>query len=397
MHDGPFSPARLRRLDRALRVEFRLWLQTIVAGATVTFVLWTAVSLALSFVRAPIAQALQSVTPQFVPWATGAAGVLLLLFLARGLAIGWADTFMQAERRARAVTLAGMAVAVAVAAGALMFAWPARADTPSDSSADYCSRDLGAWFYCTRPEPPTREEKAAREGVGPAGEKPPEIVALEAFQKEVEEARQIAVWAPTEENVRRFYLLQKVALDRGGLFADQWRRLVWTSPELDYTLKRPVSEIGKRAWEDERLYDRELFLKGFAAELGLFYVFRESCGACRVFSPVVKAFGARYAVTVKAISADGGRNPDFQDALVDRGQLKAWGFASPATPALLIFQRQTKGQAPAVKLSNGKTVQLRSCAKPKGCITYLGAGVLSVEDIAERLYVLLATEPGQDF
>lgn len=397
MQDNLFSPARLRRLERALRVELRLWLQTVVAGGAVTFVLWTAVSLALSFVKAPIAEALQTVTPQFVPWASGAAGLLLVLFLVRGLAIGWADTFLQAERRARAVTLAGMACAVAVAVAALMFAWPARAATPSNSSADYCSRNLGAWFYCTRPEPAAEDEKTAREGVGPAADRPSEILELEAFQRQVEEARQIAVWAPTEENVRRFYMLQKVALDRGGLFADQWRRLVWTNPELDYTLRRPVSEIGKRAWEDERLYDRELFLKGFAAELGLFYVFRESCGACRVFSPVVKAFGARYAVTVKAISADGGRNADFQDALVDRGQLKAWGFASPATPALLIFQRQTKGQAPAVKLSNGKTVQLRSCPKPKGCITYLGAGVLSVEDIAERLYVLLATEPGQDF
>ena len=390
------SPLRLRRLAQALTVELRLWLQTVIAGGSVTFALWTVFTMAAAFVRAPVADVVGEGTRQALPWAAAAAGVLLLMFVARGFAVGLSDGFVQAERRAGAVTLGGVAMAVALTAAAFLFAWPARAEAPSGSAADYCARDLGAWFYCNRPQPPV-EEKAAREGEAMKVDKPAEILELEAFQKKVEEARQVAVWAPTQENVRRFYLLQKTALDRSGLFADQWRRLIWTNPELDYTLKRPVSEIGKRAWEDERLYDREVFLKGFAADLGIFYVFRESCGACRVFSPIVKAFSTRYTVSVKAISADGGRNPDFEEVLVDRGQLKAWGFASPATPALLIFQRPTKGAAPAIKVSNGKTLRLRACDKPKGCLTYLGAGVLSVEDIAERMFVLLATEPGQDF
>jgi conjugal transfer pilus assembly protein TraF len=389
------SPARLRRLGQALRVELRLWLHTVIAGSAVSFVLWTVLSLALAFVEAPIADELAGGLPAALGWAGGAAGVLLALFVARGLAVGLSDTFVQAEERAQAVTVTGVAAAVALACGALIFAWPARAETVSASTADYCARDLGSWFYCARPAAPEPQESAREEGDLNLV-KPPEIVELEAFQKEIEEARAVAVWAPTEENVRRYYLLQKTALDRGGLFADQWRRLVWTNPELDYTLKRPVSEIGKRAWQDERLYDRELFLKAAAPELGLFYVFRESCGACRIFSPVVKAFESRYAVAVKAISADGGRNADFPNAVADQGQLKAWGFASPATPALMIFQRSSKAP-PAVEVSGGKTLTLRPCRQPKGCLTYLGAGVMSVEDIAERLFVLLATRPGEDF
>lgn len=386
---GPdlFSPARMRRLARAMRVEFRLWLQTVIAGAAVTFVLWTVVRLALGYVRAPFADRLDMLTPAIASWAAVGAAGLLGLFAVRGLAVGLSDTFMQAEARARSVTLAGVALGVAMTMGALFFALPARAD-------DYCARDLGTWFYCARPQPPA--EDPARDAAGLAVKRPAEVVALEAFQKEMDEARQVAVWSPTEANVRRFYALQQTALDRGGLFADQWRRLVWTNPELDYTLRRPVSEIGKRAWEDERLFDREMFLKAAGSELGLFYVFRETCGACRVFSPVVKAFESRYAVAVKAISADGGRNADFPGAVVDKGQLKAWGFASPATPALLVFQRVSAAPV-VVKVSNGKTVTLRLCAKRQGCLTYLGAGVMSVEDIAERMFVLLATQPGQDF
>lgn len=389
------SSARRRRLERALRAELRLWLHTVIAGAGVSFVLWTIVHLALQYARAPFVEVLEAHTPAAVMWALVAAGGLLLLFVARGVAVGLSDTFLQAEERARAVTVSGVAGGVAVAAAALCLAWPARADAASASAADYCARDLGAWFYCTRPEPPQTEEPArGKEAL--AVERPPEVIELEAFQKEIEEARAIAVWRPTEANVRRYYLLQKTALERGGLFADQWRRLVWTNPELDYTLKRPVSEIGKRAWQDERLFDREMFLKATSAELGLFYIFRESCGACRVFSPVVKAFEGRYAVAVMAISADGGENADFPNAVADRGQLRAWGFSSPATPALLIYQKASKAPL-AVRVSNGKTITLRPCAKPRGCLTYLGAGVMSVEDIAERMFVLLATQPGQDF
>ena len=33
----------------------------------------------------------------------------------------------------------------------------------------------------------------------------------------------------------------------------------------------------------------------------------------------------------------------------------------------------------------------------EGCLTYLGAGVLSVDELADRLFVTLATQPGQDF
>jgi conjugal transfer pilus assembly protein TraF len=379
---------RSRQLAHALAGELKMGLQAVIAGACVSFILWTLTHLLLGALDAPLVGTLEELTPAVVAFGAAGAGGLLLIFAARGLAAGLAESFGQAERRTRAATLIGFAAAAVGAVAALALALPARAE---GGASDYCARDLGAWFYCSRP---AAKEEAQTDGS--VADKPAEIQELEAFQKEIEEARAVAIWRPTEDNVRRFYLLQKTALDRGGLFADQWRRLVWTNPDLDYTQKRPVSEIGKRAWQDERLYDRELFLKAASSQLGLFYVFRESCGACRIFSPILKAFGARYSVPIKAISADGGSNADFPEAVADKGQLKAWGFAAPATPALMIFQKASAAPA-RVTLSNGKQVTLRPCRKPKGCLTYLGAGVLSVEDIAERLFVLLATEPGQDF
>jgi len=50
-----------------------------------------------------------------------------------------------------------------------------------------------------------------------------------------------------------------------------------------------------------------------------------------------------------------------------------------------------------VRLSDNRTVKVNPCLKPQGCLSYLGAGVMAQDDIVERIYVLLATEPGQDY
>ena len=75
----------------------------------------------------------------------------------------------------------------------------------------------------------------------------------------------MAVWRPTPETVERYYRLQQIALEKGGLFADHYRRLTWTNPDLDYTVRRPVTEVAKHGWTDDRLADRDLFLRGVSS------------------------------------------------------------------------------------------------------------------------------------
>ncbi len=72
------------------------------------------------------------------------------------------------------------------------------------------------------------------------------------------------------------------------------------------------------------------------------------------------------------------------------------------TPAYLIYQKpsldaQGNAKPISITVSDGKTISLRPCQNPKGCLTYLGAGVLSVDELADRLFVTLATEAGKDF
>ena len=278
----------------------------------------------------------------------------------------------------------------------------AASDKPHDADpVSYCARHLGAWFYCEAPPGPPAMTSPADQPV--KVEAPPEIVELEAYQKQLDEAGKVASWNPTTENVERYMRLQRISMDKSGLFSDLWRRVVWNTPELDYTVQRPTGSVAKNEFDSERQSDRDLFLRSVSAEIGVFYVYSGVCGPCRVASPIIKEFSDRYGVPVKVISTDGASNPVFGRTLPDRGQLKAWGIDHAVTPSLLIFQSPTPvgpdGQYAKrpVATVEGRTMQLRPCEQARGCLTYLGAGVMSVEDIAERFFVLLSKDPGADY
>ena len=282
---------------------------------------------------------------------------------------------------------------------------PAAREVSSAAAAiddgSYCGRQLGSWFYCEQPSPPP--QKQARDPDALHARKPREIVELEAYQKALREARQVAIWRPTSENVERYIRMQKVALDKSSLFSDLWRRAIWTNPDLDYTLQRPTTQIAKAEYDNERSSDRDLFLRSVADQVGMFYVYSGTCGPCRVASPIIKSFSDRFGVSVKVISTDGAENPVFGRTLPDRGQLSAWGIDHKVTPALLLYQgpshMSAKGvlRQTVVNVGDGRQVALRPCNQARGCLTYLGAGVMSVEDIAERSFILLSKEPGSDY
>ena len=102
-----------------------------------------------------------------------------------------------------------------------------------------------------------------------------------------------AVLRPTPENVRNYISYQRIQLDRASAFSDTWRRLIWSEPELDYTLERPVSQLAKRQWLDARRDDKDRLLEGLSDQYGLFYFFAASCSACTEFSAILRAFADR--------------------------------------------------------------------------------------------------------
>jgi len=231
----------------------------------------------------------------------------------------------------------------------------------------YCGeRRLGQWFYCEKPKPKPAEPQTAAPAKS-ASER------MAAIGKELDELKARAILEPTEENVIAYVRFQREQLDRASTFSDTWQRALWQNPEIDYTLQRPVSTVAKRAWSDNRTADRDQVLANLGQRYGMFYFFAQGCGACEIFAPILLSVAQSHRMAVMAVSMDGGPSRDFPDYVVDSGQRARMGVPGNATPALVLFDTATRKTVP------------------------IGFGIMSADDIIERIYMLTNTKVGSDY
>lgn len=255
----------------------------------------------------------------------------------------------------------------------LLFATPAHAQEPplvaTDDGQDsfYCAeRRLGYWFYCARPRPVEQPHTPA----------PPPASAtnqLDAITAELRELKARAILEPTPANVTAYIRFQREQLDRASLFSDVWQRAIWQDPELDYTLQRPVSTLGKRQWQDARNADRNAAMAQLSERYGLFYFFAQSCGACEVMSPVVQSVASTWHIAVRAISTDGGPSRHFPNYTVETNQRTRMGLEPKVTPAVVLWDAVTRRAIP------------------------IGYGVMSADELQDRIYLLTSKEAGRDY
>lgn len=274
--------------------------------------------------------------------------------------------------------MAGKMMAAIAALWASSLAAPTQAQDENRSAADieradggdnfYCGeRRIGQWFYCSKPKPRQHDAPVAP---------PPERSAVErlaAITRELDELKASAILDPSEANVIAYVRFQREQLDRASTFSDTWQRALWQTPELDYTLQRPVSSVGKRAWLDNRRADRDAVLANLSQRYGLFYFYAQSCGACDIFSPILRSVADSHNITVMAVSMDGGPSRDFPGYVVDSGQRARMGISGNETPALVLFDTLTKRTIP------------------------VGYGILSADEIMDRIFALTNTKVGSDY
>ena len=106
---------------------------------------------------------------------------------------------------------------------------------------------------------------------------------------------------------------------------------------------------------------------------GLFYFFAQSCAACEVMSPIVKSVSQRWKLTIRAISTDGGPSRHFPDYRVETGQRGRMGLKPKITPALVLWDAAANRAIP------------------------IGYGILSADELQERIYLLTSKEAGHDY
>lgn len=239
---------------------------------------------------------------------------------------------------------------------------------PSENDAFYCEeRNLGYWFYCTKPNPTPKPETAAPAPI------PDAVTRMEAITAELRELKARAILEPTPANVTAYVRFQREQLDRASLFSDVWQRAIWQDPNLDYTLQRPVSTLAKRQWQDSRTAERNGVMAGLSARYGLFYFFAQSCGACEVMAPIVRSVTSTWGITVRAISTDGGPSRHFREFIVETNQRAKMGLEPKVTPAVVLWDAL------------------------KGRPIPIGYGVMSADELQDRIYLLTQKEAGHDY
>ncbi|MFS0851492.1 conjugal transfer protein TraF [Novosphingobium panipatense] len=242
---------------------------------------------------------------------------------------------------------------------------PPRAETGERQDSFYCEeRRLGYWFYCNRPKPPEQQAPA------PAASAMSQLDAITATLRELKAK---AILEPTPANVTAYIRFQRAQLDRASLFSDVWQRAIWQDPELDYTLQRPVSTLGKRQWQDSRSAERNAAMAQLSERYGLFYFFAQSCGACEVMSPIVQSVASTWHIAVRAISTDGGPSRHFPNYTVETNQRIRMGLEPKITPAVVLWDALTGRPIP------------------------IGYGVMSADELQDRIYLLTSKEAGRDY
>ncbi len=228
---------------------------------------------------------------------------------------------------------------------------------------------LGWHFYCDRDDAPDESPPV----------NPPEMAPSSAharileMRRELEEARATAVLDPSPSHVSAYLRLQQAALQRSAAFSDSFRRTVWATPELDYTLRRPVGALAKQVWSDERRARRDAALARLSERYGLIYLGDPACAACRVAGPLLRAFALRHGLDVLAVSMTGEALEGWPKAVPDQGQTEKLGLAGFPLPAVVLFDTATEQVLP------------------------VGFGVLAEDELAERIYALTALEVGRDY
>ena len=233
----------------------------------------------------------------------------------------------------------------------------------------WCGEGLGWHFYCDR------EDESPETPPAPSPEASPSSAQerILEMRRDLEEARATAILDPSPAHVTAYLRLQQEALRRSAAFSDSFRRTVWATPDLDYTLRRPVGALAKQLWSDERRAARDAALAGLGERYGLIYLGDPACAACRVFGPLLRAFALRHRLDVLAVSMTGGALEGWPEAVPDDGRAASLGLAGSPLPAVALFDTATREVLP------------------------VGFGVLAEDQLAERIFALTALEMGHDY
>lgn len=268
----------------------------------------------------------------------------------------------------------------AIAASACISAYAANPKNELDYPSVWeCDQVKWHWYCDERPSEPRRSNKQ-QEKPQPTPHQKLELKDIKTaagLRDELKRREDIAIMAPTAENLRNYLEVHMMVQNKSSDFADAWRRVVWTNPDLDYSLKHPTNNTGIRVNNETREKAVDRHMQVLAKEHGLMFFFRSDCPYCHAMVPVLEMIERKYGVEILAVSTDGAPLPGLSKWVNNQGQLETLlathGMRELRVPALFIASKKTGDTAP------------------------VGMGVMAYTEIIERIFVLTGTTIGDDF
>ncbi|WP_459203447.1 conjugal transfer protein TraF (plasmid) [Ralstonia pseudosolanacearum] len=252
--------------------------------------------------------------------------------------------------------------------------------THATSPLDYpsvwkCDADKFNW-YCDMDE--AKPQPASTPAPQPAAKATPpkridirDLKTAEQMRQELKRREDVAVMNPSDQNLKDYLELWQATQEKGAVFADNWRRVVWQNPSLDYALKRPANNAAIKVYDETRVQNEEQQLRVLGKDHGLIFFFRSDCPYCHAMAPTLKTLADKYGIDVLGVSVDGMGLPEFPNPRDGRAEAAAWGVER--VPAVFIGSKQTGDRAP------------------------IGFGMMALSEILNRIFVLTGTKPGDNF
>lgn len=251
------------------------------------------------------------------------------------------------------------------------------------SGMSYFEDKQRGWFwYEVQPEPVVKKTPApvvpepVLSPMAEAQQKPaapqtpvePDPLSSAWLKQNMERYLNKAIDEPSQENVAAFYYLQRLMMDKAERFTNAARYVVMSDPQLDETVRRPISTYAANEANHQASVAADRALKDIAAKAGILFFFRSDCRYCHVQAPILAMLERAYGFKIYPVSLDGLPMPNglFGNFKSDQGQAALLGVEQ--TPALFLM-------------------------KPPKQIVPLSQGVLSLEETTSRI-LLAAKESG---
>ena len=167
---------------------------------------------------------------------------------------------------------------------------------------------------------------------------------IKAMQSKMEKTLHKAIVTPTEKNIIDYITAQEKILNQSERFAVNWKKVLYTHPELDRNIKHPTNQSALHVYHGENNKKKTDKVKQLAKEYGLIFFYKGSCPYCREFVPVVNEFAKKFNWSVLGVSLDGIQLNDIAINRPDNGIAKALNIT--VVPALIAVHPKTQMHIP---------------------------------------------------